>query len=124
MDDIRLIREFVGKIDLLLPQVRIEVVIAEVTLSDSHSTGISELGLKIDGDKLTGFSGSLAGLSIADGVITRPDGTNVITGNWDLAAAITLGSTPRKSNANILSVRPSSRATTGKAASSSANPVP
>ncbi len=119
-----MIREFVGKIDLLLPQVRIEVVIAEVTLSDSHSTGISELGLKIDGDKLTGFSGSLAGLSIADGVITRPDGTNVITGNWDLAAAITLGSTPRKSNANILSVRPSSRATTGKAASSSANPVP
>lgn len=104
VDDIRLIREFVEKIDVLLPQVRIEVVIAEVTLTDAHSTGISQLGLRIDGDKLTGFSGSLSGLSVSEGAITRPDGTNVITGNWDLAAAITLGSTPRKTNANILSV--------------------
>lgn len=104
VDDIRLIRDFVEKIDVLLAQVRIEVVIAEVTLSNASSTGISELGLKVEGDKLIGVTASLPGLAVGDGTITRPDGTNVITGPWDLAGAITLASTPRKTNANILSV--------------------
>lgn len=104
VDDLRLIREFVEKIDVLLAQVQIEVVIAEVTLSNASSTGISELGLKVEGDKLVGLSASLPGLSAKDGTITRPNGTNAVTGRWDLAAAITLASTPRKTNANILSV--------------------
>ena len=103
-DDIRLINEMIARIDVLLAQVRIEVVIAEVTLSNNSATGISELGLKIEGDKLVGFSASLPGLSAKEGVITRPDGQNPITGPWDLAGQITLASTPRKSNANILSV--------------------
>jgi general secretion pathway protein D len=104
IDDIRLIRDLVAKIDVLLAQVRIEVVIAEVNLTDNSTTGISELGLKVDGDKLTGFSASLPGLSVSNGVVTRPDGTNPVTGPWDLAALITMASTPRKNNANILSV--------------------
>jgi len=104
VDDLRLIRDFVEKIDILLAQVRIEVVIAEVTLSNASATGISELGLSVVGDKLVGLSASLPGLSASDGVITRPDGTNSVTGRWDLAGAITLASTPRKTNANILSV--------------------
>lgn len=103
-DDIRLIIGMINRIDVLLAQVRIEVVIAEVTLSNNSSTGISELGLKIEGDKLVGFSASLPGLSAKDGVVTRPDGENAITGPWDLAGQITLASTPRKSSANILSV--------------------
>ena len=103
-DDIRLINEMIAQIDVLLAQVRIEVVIAEVTLSNNSSTGISELGLKIEGDKLVGFSASLPGLSAGEGVITRPDGKNSVTGPWDLAGQIKLASTPRKSNANILSV--------------------
>jgi general secretion pathway protein D len=107
-DDLRLIRELVARIDVLLAQVRIEVVIAEVTLTDNSTTGISELGLKIEGDKLTGFSASLPGGSIKDGMVTRPDpavGKAVpVTGPWDLAAMITIASTPRKNNTNILSV--------------------
>ncbi len=103
-DDIRLINTMISRIDVLLAQVRIEVVIAEVTLSNNSTTGISELGLKIEGDKMVGFSASLPGLSANEGVITRPGGENPITGPWDLAAQITLASTPRKSNANILSV--------------------
>jgi general secretion pathway protein D len=103
-DDIRLIKEMVAKIDVLLAQVRIEVVIAEVSLTDNSSTGISELGLKIEGDKLVGLSASLPGLTVTDGVVTRPDGTNNVTGSWDLAGLVTLATTPRKSNANILSV--------------------
>lgn len=103
-DDIRLINTMISRIDVLLAQVRIEVVIAEVTLSNNSTTGISELGLKIEGDKLVGFTASLPGLSAKEGVITRPGGEIPITGPWDLAAQITLASTPRKSNANILSV--------------------
>ena len=103
VDDIRIIRELVEKIDVLLAQVRIEVVIAEVTLSDESATGIEELGLKIQGDKLVGFNGALAGPSIAatNGTITRGAGTS---GGRDLAAEISIKSTPRKGNTNILSV--------------------
>ena len=103
VDDIRIIRELVEKIDVLLAQVRIEVVIAEVTLSDESATGIEELGLRIQGDKLVGFNGALAGPSLAatNGTITRGAGTS---GGRDLAAEISIKSTPRKGNTNILSV--------------------
>jgi general secretion pathway protein D len=72
-DDIRLINELVAKIDIVLAQVRIEVVIAEVTLSDSDKSGISKLGLTV-GPKgstiqLTKFSGSVAGWDVSNGVV-------------------------------------------------------
>ncbi len=101
VDDIRLINDLVAKIDILLAQVRIEVVIAEVTLDDNHSSGISALGLKLDGDKLVKFGGSASGIGVANGVITRPG--IVGAGPLDLAAEISLLTTPRKSNSNILS---------------------
>jgi general secretion pathway protein D len=100
--DIRLINELIAKIDIILAQVRIEVVIAEVTLGDSATSGISALGLKVNGDKLVEFSGSSAGLGVTGGVITRPG--VVGAGPVDLAGLVSLNTTPRKSNANILSV--------------------
>jgi general secretion pathway protein D len=100
VDDIRLLRELVEKLDRVLAQVRIEVVIAEVTLDDNHQSGISALGLQLDGDKLVGFAGTGPGISISNGIITRPG----ITGGFDLAAEIAIGITPRKSNNMILSV--------------------
>jgi general secretion pathway protein D len=100
--DIRLIRELVDKIDIILAQVRIEVVIAEVTLGNNSSTGIEALGLKIDGDRLVGFEGSTPGLGVSNGVVTRPG--VVGSGNLDLAAILNLTTTPRLSNATILSV--------------------
>ena len=93
--DIRLIKELVAKIDIILAQVRIEVVIAEVTLGDNGTTGISALGLKVESGKLTGFTGAAAGVGLTD---------SPIVGSTDLAALIALSTTPRKSNANILSV--------------------
>lgn len=99
VDDIRLINDLVAKIDLLLAQVRIEVVIAEVTLSDEATSGISELGLKIEGDKLVGGQFTAAGI-----VGTKITGTRQPTGDVDLAAEIGLSTTPRKTNATILSV--------------------
>ncbi len=98
VDDIRLINDLVAKIDVLLAQVRIEVVIAEVTLTNNASSGISELGLRIEGDKLVGFSGTGAGIGVSDAVFSRP-----AEGQLDLAATISLKTTPRKSNATILS---------------------
>lgn len=104
-DDIRLVKTLIEKLDIVLAQVRIEVVIAEVSLSDNNQTGISQLGLRIEGDKLVGFSGAAPGLSIGgDGenslaTITRP-GT---TGPWDLAGLVSLTTTPRKNNTTILS---------------------
>lgn len=62
------------------------------------------LGLRVEGDKLVGISAGLPGLSVADGTITRPGGDVPVTGPWDLAGAITLAATPRKTHANILSV--------------------
>jgi len=99
VDDIRLINDLVAKIDLLLAQVRIEVVIAEVTLTDEATSGISALGLKIDGDKLVGGQFTAAGISGDKITATRQP-----TGDLDLAAEIGLSTTPRKSNATILSV--------------------
>ena len=93
-NDIRLLRDLVKKLDIVLAQVRIEVVIAEVALDDDNQSGISALGLKLEGDKLVGFSGSAAGLAVTDGTITRP--------GLDLAATIALSTTPRKNNSTIL----------------------
>jgi general secretion pathway protein D len=95
VDDVRLINELVAKIDVLLAQVRIEVVIAEVTLSDNASSGISALGLQITDGKLVGFSSTGPGYSI--------DKATFSAGTTDLTAAIGLSTTPRKTNAVILS---------------------
>ena len=95
VDDVRLINELVAKIDVLLAQVRIEVVIAEVSLGDNTTSGISALGLQITNGKLVGFNGSVAGGSISNATLTAD--------THDLSATIALGTTPRKNNATILS---------------------
>ena len=99
-DDLRLLRELVAKLDIVLAQVRIEVVIAEITLDDNHQSGISALGLKVDGDKVIGFSATSIGASVTNGTITRPGKS----GNFDLAAELSISSTPRKTNNTIMSV--------------------
>lgn len=99
-DDIRLVKSLVDKLDIVLSQVRIEVVIAEVTIDDNHESGISQLGLTLEGDKLVGFAGAAPGLSVTEGSLTRP-GTS---GPWDLAATIAIGSTLRDRNNSIFTV--------------------
>jgi general secretion pathway protein D len=68
--DLHLIMSIVDKIDILLTQVRIEVVIAEVTFSDTSNSGINTsatsgpsvaLGA---GGNILGATGSVAGLSL------------------------------------------------------------
>lgn len=74
VDDIRLVRELVDKIDILLAQVRVEVVIAEVTLSDNDRTGIEALNLSVKTapggpTSITNFGGILRGWEITNGIV-------------------------------------------------------
>ena len=114
IDDLRLIKDLVDKIDIILAQVRIEVVIAEVSLEDAASSGIDSLGLDVRGNKLLGFKGSVSGLDVgASGTspFYTPTDTGVLTsgfaaaaGHTSLIGLLSLKSTPRKTNTTILSV--------------------
>jgi general secretion pathway protein D len=102
VDDLRLIREIVEKVDVLLAQVSIQVVIAEVTLRDTDTSGINALNLTV-GQNLKGATGitnfdtgtknpnGIAGWNITGGVVTP------------LAFQAALGNTGDKSNVKVLS---------------------
>ncbi|HSI10002.1 MAG TPA: secretin N-terminal domain-containing protein [Rariglobus sp.] len=84
LDDIRLIRELVDKIDIVLAQVRIEVVIAEVTLSDTKKSGLQELNLTVGPDptgttQITNFSGAVSGWTVTNGTVNPIAFQNVMT---------------------------------------------
>jgi general secretion pathway protein D len=105
-DDIRLVTSLVGRIDVLLAQVRIEIVVAEVTLSDDLTTGIDSLGLRVENNKLTGFSGAAPGLSvggIGNSTISSSGFASLASGTSSLTAAIGITTNPRKDNTSILS---------------------
>jgi len=106
IDDLRLIKDLVDKIDIILAQVRIEVVIAEVTLSDAASSGISALGLQVAGNKLTGILGNASGMSVGGSLDSNGNSTGFATpvGSASLAGIVSLSTTPRKDNSTILSV--------------------
>jgi len=104
-NDIQLIKSLVDRLDVLLAQVRIEVVIAEVTLSDDASSGISELGLKVEDNKLTGVRAIASGGSLGKDYVEtadKPGGTSGLADLVKMNGNISLGTTPRKSFANIL----------------------
>jgi general secretion pathway protein D len=108
VDDIRLMKNLIDQLDNVLPQVRIEVVIAEVTLDDNHQSGISQLGLQVEGNKLTGFafSGGASGYPVSVGGLGNATMAAITrnNGNISLAGIISVGTTPRKTNTTVLSV--------------------
>ena len=106
VDDVRLIREVVDKVDVLLAQVSIQVVIAEVTLTDSDTSGINALNLTFgtntvpgtlhQGTHITNFdtgtsANGIAGWNITGGVVNP------------LSFAAALGNNGSKSNVKVLS---------------------
>ncbi len=105
VDDIRLIRELVDKIDVVLPQVRIEVVIAEVTLEDNDTSGIEALGLLVRNSRLVGVNGSGPGFAITGLPADSAAGTDFATllGSGALGGTIGLTSNLIKDKSNILS---------------------
>jgi general secretion pathway protein D len=83
VDDIRLIKSIVEKIDILLAQVRIEVVIAEVVLSDKSNSGVSSASLTVapapnGGTSVTNLTASLAGLGLSPAAATAANSVNPV----------------------------------------------
>jgi general secretion pathway protein D len=101
VDDIRLIREIVDKVDVLLAQVSIQVVIAEVTLTDTNTSGINALDLTIGTDSVRGThitnfdtgtsANGIAGWNVTGGIVNP------------LSFQAALGNTGSKSNVKVLS---------------------
>ncbi|MFZ9991442.1 MAG: secretin N-terminal domain-containing protein, partial [Opitutales bacterium] len=115
-DDLRLLHELIEKVDIVLPQVRIEVVIVEVKLSDNETNGFNTLGLTVSNGKLVGLGGTGAGFAVNGAPATTtttlaPNNTQVIASQGtfnsttnDLSATIGLTTTPRKGDLRVLSV--------------------
>ena len=101
VDDIRLIREVIDRIDVLLAQVSIQVVIAEVTLTDSATSGINALNLtfgtdNVRGTHITNFdtgtsANGIAGWNITGGIVNP------------MSFQAALGNTGANSNVKVLS---------------------
>ena len=100
-DDLRLLHELIDKVDIVLPQVRVEVVIAEVTLGDNDENGFTALGATVNNGRLVSVNGSVVGGSVtgAGGV-----GQATVTANGNLTGLISLNTSPRKNDTKILSV--------------------
>lgn len=103
-DDLRLLHDLIDKVDVVLPQVRVEVVIAEVTLTNNDSSGITALGMTVTSGKLTGVNGTLFGG--AGGVTGIGGGSAALAPNGTLTGIINLGTstTPTKNDLHVLSV--------------------
>jgi general secretion pathway protein D len=101
VDDVRLIREVVDKVDVLLAQVSIQVVIAEVALSDTDTSGVNALNLTLGQDtkgatRVTQFNtgtgpNGIAGWNITGGIVNP------------LSFSAALGNNGSKSNVKVLS---------------------
>lgn len=104
--DLQLLKDLVEKVDVVLPQVRIECVVAEVTLSDNDQSGITALGLTLSNGKLIGVGGSVQGGSLGGGngtVVGAAPAQGLLSGS-DLSGIISLTSTPRLGDTKFLSV--------------------
>lgn len=114
VDDIRLIRNLIEKLDTVLPQVRIEVVIASVSYTDEYRTGLQAVGLQYDQERFGAATGSTAkgpgwrqvGGSISDaGAASGSTGIPglVFSGNIkDRTLAVAVQSLPGPSRARLL----------------------
>lgn len=89
VDDIRLLKELIDKLDIALAQVRIQVIIAEVTLKDTDISGITSLGLtvgtdSIHGTHITNWAGG--GTAPAGGTAPLTPGTSI--SGWDFTNGV------------------------------------
>jgi general secretion pathway protein D len=100
-DDLNLVRQLVKQVDVVLPQVQIDVLIASVTLSNTVQRGIDAFtGISVTANKVTGIKGVTGpGFSIADLVFNRTAGQKTtLTGTGNLSP------TDTNTNVHVLSV--------------------
>ena len=98
LDDLKLLRDLIKKIDIVLPQVRIEVLIAEVTLDDKIQRGIDAFNVTMVASQLATFGVAGGGVAITNGKINRTAGQ---PNTFDLSAAVL--PTNNKNRVHILS---------------------
>ena len=96
VDDIKIIKSIVANIDVLLAQVRIEVVIAEVVLSNSSNSGLSAATVTVGpapngGTSITNLTATLAGLGIGPAASMATAVTNSVNPVDLLASLSALG---------------------------------
>lgn len=104
-DDLNLIRELIRQIDVILPQVQIDVLIASVTLSDSVQRGIDAFnGITVVNNKVTGILGSTTSTGTTPGVVGPGFNISdiVFSGKQSFVANVAPSNT--KSNVRVLSV--------------------
>jgi general secretion pathway protein D len=109
--DLAIVGKIIDGLDSPLPQVRIEVVIVDVSLSDQMDSGISALGLELKNDKLVGINGSATGITLTGaGTITTTSSTfgliqNIasIAGSKGLTGVVNIATSPTKGISNIIS---------------------
>jgi general secretion pathway protein D len=85
-DDIRLIQNVVDKIDILLAQVSIQVIIAEVDLSDTDISGLQALNFSAAANRhggfdVTKFAGSVGDWAVTNGTVSPAAFTAALNGN-------------------------------------------
>jgi len=104
--DLQLLKELVDKVDIVLPQVRIECVVAEVTLSDTDQSGITALGLTLQNGKLIGVGANVQGGTLTGGnaTVTGAAPAQGLLAGSDLSGIISLTPTPRIGDTKFLSV--------------------
>ncbi|WP_269523864.1 secretin N-terminal domain-containing protein [Coraliomargarita parva] len=100
--DLKTLKQLIEKIDIPLPQVLIEAIITQVTLSEDQASGLGNLSFSFDGATHTFTEialGTAAGISISDGIIDidNPDdfslSTSITPNNTDSDTRVL--STPR-----------------------------
>ena len=64
--DIKQIKSVIEKLDIVLTQVKIDVLITEVTLSDDQVSGLSSFGINYNTDDSSGFSGTIKTYNLKD----------------------------------------------------------
>ena len=106
-DDLNLVRSLIKQIDVVLPQVQIDVLIASVTLSDTVQRGIDAFrGIKVEGNKVVGILGTTA--SGSTGAVSGVTGPGfdisqiLVAGKQSFTANV--GTPNSKSNVRVLSV--------------------
>ncbi|MGB0369772.1 MAG: secretin N-terminal domain-containing protein [Opitutales bacterium] len=101
--DITQLESLLKSLDVLLPQVLIEVIVAEVTLNENQTRGIDALGLNLDvADGVWALSGIAAngyGVDISDGNIADASAAGVFR---DFDLDLVIGAASGNGNVRVL----------------------
>lgn len=99
-DDLILVRALVQQLDVVLPQVQVDVLIASVTVGKTIERGIDAFtNITVEGNRVVGVEGvSGSGFSLADIVINHVSGADSVSGTGSLTASNSW------SNVRVLSV--------------------